>query len=947
MIVRGLRRPFVLHVNPAPQRHLLPQLRPRVEVVDHRRQRLLLKPIGQQPGQPFHHRLRHAGGSHADRRRPAGDRLDEHLAERLLLARADEQIGRRIEIGQQRHVRNVAHAPDVGQRERLAVALLPQAHHRQIRKVQTLQRVQRQLRILAFVVKVAGQQHDEPVFRQPQNRAARPAVFRLEHMQREVQPELPHRAGRTAAARNPHRIPRELAGPRGVAQQHQLVIGEQQLLLPLPGIGDQLRRQFRILFGRRTGVVAAGEIFLARRRIGAAPGQQPEVVQYRHRRILIRQNPQLPRVRPGGVDVAGDDDVGPRRAHNLFHLGRRQVRGLAGVARLGAQRHRQHRVPGQRHRIGHALMRDPGAVAEAVIVQHRDPQLMLRLLVRAARPARAPGAGVELIDVVRKLGLELRLGVGLLLFVNPEPRNRAADHVDAAAGLGHADPQIVVHAVVKILADLPAGALPDVAGEHHFGLIEKLSGVPAAIEVQQIVERQRSRLAAGHVMRDCLAAGPERDDARHQIGPRRVESHGHRRQSARRQHVVTVQPGQNVAGGQRHALVDRVALAFVFFRNRRRQHVPVAVHDGHGRILRAAVHHDVLDARIALAGDGKNRLLDVLALIVGGRDDRDQRPALAIGQRIWQRRGHGGVGPFAITAHGGRFVAAAPLARGLCGGLARRRRVGGGELVVVEIVCRQLCPALLEDIVRQVGGGTLEAAGGAENAVIVLRPDALQKTGVHPVVFLAKGVVDDDRRAGRQFVPSRQRLPAVRDTSRGRMERQIPKEIAQMAVKKENSFGILCPQRGLIGGTERHGIGMDEVNLAVSAGGNHDGQCNARGHLGQQQRAFHGTGNSAEGVSEGQVGGGGSGQRANPLSICRARFFGHAHKGVTGRRRRSERFPETSVNRTKEYQIDCVLGLQFRWRRRPDRPSRTWFRAAGLLRGSTGSYYQPFGGGYP
>ena len=414
-------------------------------------------------------------------------------------------------------------------------------------------------------------------------------------------------------------------------------------------------------------------------------------------------------------------------------------------------------------------MRDARAVTETVIVQHRHSELVPGLFVRTAGPARTTGALVELFYVTGKLGLELCLGVGLLLFVNAEPGDRTADHVDASAGLGHANPQIVIHAVVEILANLRASAFPNIAREHHFRLIKKLSGVPAAVKVQQVVERQRPRLAAGHVMRHRPAAAPERDDARHQIGPGGMEAHRHPGQRARRQHVVAVQPGQDVAGGQRHALVDGVTLPFVLFRNRCGQAVAVALHDAYRAVLRAAVHHDVLDARVALAGDGKDRLLYVLALIVRRGDDRNERPPFPSGQSIGQWRGRGNVGPLAIAANRGGFVATPPLARGLRGRFARRRRSGEDKLVVVKITRRQLRPAPLEDIRGKIGRGALETPAGPKDAVAVFCADTFQKPRIHPVILLAEGIVDDERRASRQFTPDRQRVLAIDNAGHRRM----------------------------------------------------------------------------------------------------------------------------------------------------------------------------------
>ncbi len=228
MVIRRLARPFVLHVDPAPLPHLPPPLRFPVQLMDRRRQRLHREVLRQHARHAFHHRLLHPGRPHAHHRRPARNRLDEHLPERLLPARPHIDVRRRVVTRDRLHALHMADPPDVQSRRQplVPVPLLPQAHHRHIRQPQAHQRLQRQPRVLPCIVQVPAQHHQETVFRQPQPRPAGPSVQRPEYVQRKAQPEPCHRPRRLRPARCPHRLPRKFARPLRIPQQRQLILAE-------------------------------------------------------------------------------------------------------------------------------------------------------------------------------------------------------------------------------------------------------------------------------------------------------------------------------------------------------------------------------------------------------------------------------------------------------------------------------------------------------------------------------------------------------------------------------------------------------------------------------------------------------------------------------------------------------------------------------------------------
>ena len=92
---------------------------------------------------------------------------------------------------------------------------------------------------------------------------------------------------------------------------------------------------------------------------------------------------------------------------------------------------------------------------------------------------------------------------------------------------------------------------------------------------------------------------------------------GHR---ARRQGIVTVHPGEHVAGGVRQPLVDGVALAFVLLTAPPRQTLRMPFDHLAGTVGAATIHHDVLH-RHTLVRHGTQAFLQVVHLLVAGRDD--------------------------------------------------------------------------------------------------------------------------------------------------------------------------------------------------------------------------------------------------------------------------------------------------------------------------------------
>src|SRR6516162_11451150 len=73
-------------------------------------------------------------------------------------------------------------------------------------------------------------------------------------------------------------------------------------------------------------------------------------------------------------------------------------------------------------------------------------------------------------------------------------------------------------------------------------------------------------------------------------------------------------------------------------------------------IGRAAVDDDIFQIRVTLKKDRADRLLDELALVVAGRDDRDARPRAPVGPRWRQGRRLERPRPTRLTGRRGRQV---------------------------------------------------------------------------------------------------------------------------------------------------------------------------------------------------------------------------------------------------------------------------------------------------
>ena len=129
--------------------------------------------------------------------------------------------------------------------------------------------------------------------------------------------------------------------------------------------------------------------------------------------------------------------------------------------------------------------------------------------------------------------------------------------------LGEAQPQLIIHAVVPGLVEAAAGPLPQIAGEHDLGLVEEPTGQPAAIQVEQLIQRQRSVLATGQVLGQRAAVAVQQTDARDHVRTAGEKAHGCGGQRPRCQHIVAIEPGENLARGPGEAFVDGVRLAAV------------------------------------------------------------------------------------------------------------------------------------------------------------------------------------------------------------------------------------------------------------------------------------------------------------------------------------------------------------------------------------------------
>ena len=227
----------------------------------------------------------------------------------------------------------------------------------------------------------------------------------------------------------------------------------------------------------------------------------------------------------------------------------------------------------------------------------------------------------------------------------------SANYMKLSALDSEPQPKLVIHAVEKRRVDVSAGSVPKLPPEEDLGLIEKLSRVPAAIKIQEIIERERTIAARCHMLGDQLAVPINFRDAGHDFGARGCKRYRHCEERAGRQHVVAVEPSEDFAGRDRHPFVDRVTLAAILFADDVVELIAVTFEHGTGLIGGAAVDHDIFQIRVALPEHRKNGFFDEPALIEGGGNNRDARPWPSIRQpaRYGEIRRRHLVGPACVA----------------------------------------------------------------------------------------------------------------------------------------------------------------------------------------------------------------------------------------------------------------------------------------------------------
>ena len=191
----------------------------------------------------------------------------------------------------------------------------------------------------------------------------------------------------------------------------------------------------------------------------------------------------------GGMEIAHDHQIGVAAPDPVEQTGLDRDAVLACLALERAQIGEPYLMAGQAQPGGDPAMGDAGAIELADIVDHGDAEPAI-----GPRP-RAGGGGLQALageiggPHLAQLGLEAGRGVGLLLGMDAKQSQRPADPMQHAAGLGEAQPELVIHAVVELLLDPAAGALPERAREEDLRLIEELAFQPAALEVEQLGQR--------------------------------------------------------------------------------------------------------------------------------------------------------------------------------------------------------------------------------------------------------------------------------------------------------------------------------------------------------------------------------------------------------------------------------------------------------------------------
>ena len=105
------------------------------------------------------------------------------------------------------------------------------------------------------------------------------------------------------------------------------------------------------------------------------------------------------------------------------------------------------------------------------------------------------------------------------------------------------------------------------------------------------------------------------------------ESAGYDVERSRKIEIVAVEPTDNLASRHTKALVDRIRLPVVGFRNPVCEVSFVALDDRDAFVGAASIDNDVLEISIVLEQHRAERAFNVCPLVVGGRDDADPRSA--------------------------------------------------------------------------------------------------------------------------------------------------------------------------------------------------------------------------------------------------------------------------------------------------------------------------------
>jgi hypothetical protein len=124
-----------------------------------------------------------------------------------------------------------------------------------------------------------------------------------------------------------------------------------------------------------------------------------------------------------------------------------------------------------------------------------------------------------------------------------------------------------------------------------------------------------------------LLVRPDRVAVRDERVRVRLELGDEARHRPRQEGVVRAQPAQDLARRVPEAGVQRVDLAAVGLAAPPGEPVGIAPDDLDAPVRRAAVDDEVLDRLVVLREHGLDRLGEELRLVVGRRDDADERPA--------------------------------------------------------------------------------------------------------------------------------------------------------------------------------------------------------------------------------------------------------------------------------------------------------------------------------